>query len=65
MEAVSISGMTVSFYQTTRRNVPENSHFHIRRDKNLKFHQQTVSPLSSDVTAHYKPWHSAELLAVF
>jgi hypothetical protein len=28
MEAVSISEMSVNFYQTTRRNKPEDSHLH-------------------------------------
>jgi hypothetical protein len=31
MKAVSISETSVSFYQTTRRNIPEDSHF--RRDE--------------------------------
>jgi hypothetical protein len=26
----------VNFYQTTRRNIPENSHLHNRRSENLK-----------------------------
>jgi hypothetical protein len=30
--------MTV-FYQTTRRNNPEDSHLHIRRRENLKSHK--------------------------
>jgi hypothetical protein len=35
MEAVSTSETLVNFYQTTRRNIPEDSHLHTRRD-NLK-----------------------------
>jgi hypothetical protein len=31
MEAASISETTVNFFQTTRRNNPEDSHLHIRR----------------------------------
>jgi hypothetical protein len=33
---VSTSETSVSFYDTTRRNIPENSHLHSRRRKNLK-----------------------------
>jgi hypothetical protein len=36
MEAVSTSETSVSFYQTTRRNIPEYSHFHTRHRENLK-----------------------------
>jgi hypothetical protein len=39
MEAVSTSEMSVSFYQTTRRNIPEDSHVHTRRRENLKSHR--------------------------
>jgi hypothetical protein len=28
MEAVSMSETSVNFYQTTQRNIPEDSHFH-------------------------------------
>jgi hypothetical protein len=30
MEAVSTSETSVSYYQTTRRNIPEDNHLHIR-----------------------------------
>jgi hypothetical protein len=36
MEAASTSETSVNFYQTTRRNNPEDSRLHIRRRKNLK-----------------------------
>jgi hypothetical protein len=36
MEAVSTSETSVSFYQTTRRNIPEGSYLPIRRHENLK-----------------------------
>jgi hypothetical protein len=36
MEKASISETSVNFYKTTRRNVPEDSHLHIRRRENLK-----------------------------
>jgi hypothetical protein len=32
---------SVNFYQTTRRNIPQDSHFRIRRRQNLKSHQST------------------------
>jgi hypothetical protein len=36
MEAVSPSETTVNFYQTTRRNNPEDSYLHTPRRENLK-----------------------------
>jgi hypothetical protein len=36
MEAASTSETSGNFYQTTRRNNPEDSHLHTRRRKNLK-----------------------------
>jgi hypothetical protein len=36
MEAASTSETSVNFYQTTRRNIPENTF--TRRRKNLKSH---------------------------
>jgi hypothetical protein len=38
MEAARTSETSVNFYQTTRRNNPEDSHLHTRRPENLKFH---------------------------
>jgi hypothetical protein len=38
MEAVSSSETSVNIYQTTRHNIPEDSHLHIRRRENLKSH---------------------------
>jgi hypothetical protein len=38
MEAASTSETSVNFYQTTRRNNPEDSHLHTRRRVNLKSH---------------------------
>jgi membrane-bound lytic murein transglycosylase MltF len=38
MEAVRSSETSVNFYQTTRRNIPEDSHLHTRRRENLKSH---------------------------
>jgi hypothetical protein len=37
IEAANTSETSVNFYQTTRRNIPEDSH-HIRRRENLKPH---------------------------
>jgi hypothetical protein len=36
MESVSTSETSVNFYQTTRRNIPEDRHLHTRRRENLK-----------------------------
>jgi hypothetical protein len=38
MEAASTSVMSVNFYQTARRNNPEDIHLHTRRRENLKAH---------------------------
>jgi hypothetical protein len=43
VEAVSTSATSVSFYRTTRRNIPEDSHLHIRCRENLKSHSVDVS----------------------
>jgi hypothetical protein len=36
METVSSSETWANIYQTTRRNIPEDSHLHTRRRENLK-----------------------------
>jgi hypothetical protein len=38
METSSTSEMSVNFYQTTRRNNPDDSHLHTRRHENLNSH---------------------------
>jgi hypothetical protein len=38
MEAASTSETSVNFYQTTRRNNPEDSYLYTRRRENLKSH---------------------------
>jgi hypothetical protein len=38
MGTASTSETSVNFYQTTRRNGPEDSHLHTRRPENLKSH---------------------------
>jgi hypothetical protein len=35
IEAVSTSETSVNFYQTTRRNIPEDSHLHTRMHENV------------------------------
>jgi hypothetical protein len=42
MEAASTFETSANFYQTTRRNIPEDSHLHTRRRENLKPHLQSV-----------------------
>jgi hypothetical protein len=39
MAAASTSETSVNFYQTTRRNIPHDSHPHTRRRVNLKSHR--------------------------
>jgi hypothetical protein len=38
-ETLSSSEASAIFYQFTRRNALEDSHLHIRRRENLKYHQ--------------------------
>jgi hypothetical protein len=38
MEAVRPSETSVNFYETTQRNIPEDSHLHTRRRENLNSH---------------------------
>jgi hypothetical protein len=42
MEDASTSETSVNFYQTTRRNIPEDSHLHTRSWENLKSHVMFV-----------------------
>jgi hypothetical protein len=42
MEAASISETSVNFYQTTHRNIPEDSHLLSRRRENLISHSDLV-----------------------
>jgi hypothetical protein len=45
MEAVITCKTSVNFYQTTRRNIPEDSYLHTLRRENLKSHHvQYISP---------------------
>jgi hypothetical protein len=48
MEAASTSEISVNFYQTTRRNIPEDS-----RRKNLKYHPDAGVFLSLPTTLHF------------
>jgi hypothetical protein len=48
MEAVSTSETPVSFYETTRRNIPQDIHLHTRRRENLK--SPTVVYLLRNIT---------------
>jgi hypothetical protein len=50
METVSTSETSVNFYQTTRRNIPEESHLYIRCRENLKTH---LVNLSGEATLRY------------
>jgi hypothetical protein len=39
MEEVLTSETSVNFYETARRNIPEDCHLHTRRRENLKSHK--------------------------
>jgi hypothetical protein len=39
-EAVSTSETLINFYETTRCNIPEDSHHHTRSRENLKSHKR-------------------------
>jgi hypothetical protein len=41
-EAVCTSETSLNFYQTTRHNIPEDSHLHTRGRENLTSHQNTI-----------------------
>jgi hypothetical protein len=45
MEAASTSETSANFYQSTRRNNPEDSHLHTRRRKNLKTQKAVTAVL--------------------
>jgi hypothetical protein len=42
MEAVRTSETSVNVYQTSRRNMPEDSHLRAHRRKNLKSHKNIL-----------------------
>jgi hypothetical protein len=54
MEAISTSETSVNFYQTTRRNNPEDSHLHALRRKNLKSHEISKVDKSWQTAFHHK-----------
>jgi hypothetical protein len=47
MEAANTSETPVNFYQTTRRNNPEDGHLHTRSRENLKSHIEKQMTLVS------------------
>jgi hypothetical protein len=49
MDAASTSETSVNFYQTTRRNIPEDSHLHTRCRENLKSHLITYGLKFTDI----------------
>jgi hypothetical protein len=53
MEAASTSEMSANFYQTTRRNNPEDSHLHTRRRENISSHMEAVC-ISETLVFTYK-----------
>jgi hypothetical protein len=40
METANTSETSLNFYKTTRRNNPEDNHFHTRRRENLKSYEE-------------------------
>jgi hypothetical protein len=69
MEALSTSETSVILYETTRRNIPEDSHIHTRRRENLKsyFACNLISKGSASLVflfSEYPVWISAWKLIV-
>jgi hypothetical protein len=52
MGVASTSGTSVNFYQTTRRNIPEDSHLHTRRREKLEVHYRVHK--SQSLVMEYK-----------
>jgi hypothetical protein len=46
IEVASTSETSVNFYQTTRRNDPEDTHLHTRHREKLKSHIQVLCLIS-------------------
>jgi hypothetical protein len=59
MEAVSTCEKSVNFYETTRRNIPEDSHLHTRHREHLKSQQvlsltvEVLTSVGEDVDSTY------------
>jgi hypothetical protein len=68
-EAVTTSETLVNSYESTRLNIPEDSHLHIRRRENLKSHmlRHTFKLLQEEIITPCckKSVKSANLLALF
>jgi ATP/ADP translocase len=45
MEVVITSEKSVNLYQTTQRNIPENSHLHTRRQEKVKSHHSSYDKI--------------------
>jgi hypothetical protein len=52
MEAAVTSETSVNFFQTARRNIPEDSHLYTRRRENLKSHDDLLCPYAAFPTLH-------------
>jgi hypothetical protein len=53
MEAASTSETSVSLYESTRRNIPEDSHFHTHRGDYLKSHLVQFTIHNHRLNEHY------------
>jgi hypothetical protein len=64
MEAVSTSETSISFYQTTRHNIPEDTYLHTRSRDNLKSHSQNdiLSFLSYGTAEIFMQLYSVNML---
>jgi hypothetical protein len=51
MEAASTSEESANFYQTIRRNNPQDGHLHTSRRENVKSHTKNFNPSSLEDTA--------------
>jgi hypothetical protein len=57
VKAASTSESSMNFYQTTRRNIPEESHLHTRRRENLKYHRYASTLYSPDNFNRRSPFY--------
>jgi hypothetical protein len=67
MEAARTSEASENFYQTTRRNIPEDSHLHTRHRENLKSYLGVYMPFFQQRCCNFNgscPLHLTLIMSV-